>query len=195
MILYISGCEDGTTAEEFIEKNGKDEEDKDLKELIDSLKLQTEKNKKKGIELENIITGVMLSHQDQETDERNFLDDRKKTLKKIMTVIDIDIRVRTNLWIAIGEWFIWHFKKLIPFKKNVTSTQNIVEKMANNSTAEVVYVYGECFICSIDKHKGWIMIKPCLHRFHNHCLRLHFIFVNIACPKCDGEIREIENLP
>ena len=66
MILYISGCEDGTTVDQFIEYN-QNNGDEDIKELIDSLKKQTEKNKRNGIEIQNIITGTMQSHQNRKT--------------------------------------------------------------------------------------------------------------------------------
>jgi len=113
MILYISGCEDGTTVEQFIGDNGKDSQDKDFKELIASLKKQTKINKENGIELENIITGTMQRHQDSAIDKRKFLDDRKKTLIKIMAAINVEIgfakvKSATALIKSIGEWLLWH---------------------------------------------------------------------------------------
>jgi len=46
MILYISACEDGTTIDDFIHNN---QEDEDIKEIIDLLEIQTKKNKEREL--------------------------------------------------------------------------------------------------------------------------------------------------
>jgi len=198
MILYISGCEDGTTAEQFIQDNAKGGkggkgreggEDDDIKQLINSLEKQTKKNKKKGIELENIITGTLQSHQDGDIDERKFLEDRKETLNKIMTAIRIDIgfvnvKPFSDLWEAIAEWFVWHFKKKFKAKK--------LSAQASNETLEIKYTYGTCSLCEDDNNEGWILLIPCYHRFHVNCFRKEHSRI---CPFCNVDVEDADSLP
>ena len=200
MILYISGCEDGTTVEQFIENNEKYGDDADFQELIGSLRNKRENYKKKGLELNNIITGTLQSHQDRAIDERKFLDDRRETLSRIMSSIDVDIgfiRVKplNSLWAGIVEWFVWHFKsfKLSNVKKKITSVKGLCAQLDPDTVVDdIEYTYGDCFICLTDKKKAWILLIPCFHRFHNECFRQK---QKGACPKCNGEVKEMHLLP
>lgn len=198
MILYISGCEDGTTVDQFIEINDENEEDRDLKELIDSLKKQTETNKRKRIELENVITGSLQSHQNREIDEREYLDDRKKTLIKIMTAISVDIgfasvKLDTDLWKGIAEWLIWHFKIVFSkFKLMFTSENDLIVKLSSDGAIEVQYIYGDCSICLDDDNRRWIIVTPCLHRFHKNCFSK---VLSGQCPMCNANVKSTCKLP
>jgi len=195
MILYISGCEDGTTTEQFIQDNGK-REDEDLKELINSLNKQTDKNTKKGINLENIITGSLLSHQDNDADERMFMDERKKTFQRIMSTIRTDIgfvRVKPseNLRKAIADWFRWQFKVFSSNLKMIFAKNLVVEFASSGLALEVQYFYGKCSICSDDNNGGWVITKPCLHRFHEDC----FLQTTNECPECHVYVKNTCRLP
>ena len=196
MILYISGCEDGTTVEKFIEENRMDGKDGDVKDLIDSLKKQAEKNEKKGIDLQNIITGTMQRHQNREFDDKKFLEDRKETLTKIMNAIDVDIgfaKLRSeDLWTAIREWFAWHFKNKFSFKQKFTSSKNIAAKLTQSEVLKVDYTYGMCMICSNDNNEGWALLEPCLHRCHINCFRKR---QTNQCPICSFHIEDVHFLP
>ena len=201
MILYVSGCEDGTTVEQFIENNMILGDDEDIQELITSLNKQTKKNKEKGIELENIITGTMQSHQNRATDEKKFLDDRQETLEKIMAVINTDIGVAKvkrpeSMWKSIKEWIMWLFAPgniISGARKQLRSAGAIIQFAFNDDVVPIKYFYGECSICLQDDNDSlqkWI-ITPCSHKFHGDCFQR---LLSKNCPLCNTRLEEDEDV-
>jgi len=183
MILYVSGCEDGTTVDQFIDEGYKDE---DLKELIDLLQKQTIKNKSKGIKFENIITGTMQSDQDKHTDERRFLNYRRQTFEKIMAAIETDIGFASGKisWKGRFKVNLPNLKRtIIPFPPSPMISKEF----------ETEHFYGECLICSDDNNNGWIILTPCSHRFHEHCYR--YVQNQFTCSLCNADVKDIYRLP
>ena len=118
MILYISGCEDGTTKEQFLTMN-RSSEDPDMRELINSLEEESRKKKAKNISFENIVLGTLQCHKNPEIDRKKFINDREITLSKIMEGIDADIgtievKEPDEMVQAIAKWAKMFLKVLFP---------------------------------------------------------------------------------
>ena len=90
MILYISGCEDGTTKEKFLKINQNPEDD-DLSNVLKALLSETEEKKKKKINFDNIVCGTLQYHEDPEIDKLRLGNMRKDSFAKIMNGINADI--------------------------------------------------------------------------------------------------------
>ena len=196
MILYISGCEDGTTKEEFLEMN-RNIEDPEMKVLLNSLEEESLKKKENNINFENIVLGTLQCHKNPEIDRKKFIDDREATLSKIMEGINADIgtveaKGPDQLWKAITQWMTWLFKDFYASATKGQSRLKSLFKIASGAI-QVNYNYGECSICHDDEEGQKWIITGCFHRFHDNCFRR--IGENSICPLCRKVVTEKQNLP
>jgi len=196
MVLYISGCEDGTDVQEFIQANSKDD---DVMPIIHSLLQQEEDYKGKRIVFENIITGSLMVHRKNTIDTRRYLPERKEVWAKIKTVIETDIGVAKvkrpkELWQSIWEWILVFFKKTV-----VSASSGLKLLWFKSDNIGVKYFYGECGICLEEEQKEntWVL-TTCKHKFHKICLEKLSSYeesenspaegTEISCPYCKKNV-------
>ena len=203
MVIYVAGCEDGMTPEEFVETNAIDT---DLAPLFKKL-VAVNAGRTADVTMKNIITGTMMTHRKLSTDERLYLEMRMDTLKEIITCINVDIGVKKarggNILERISEFLLWlvnDFRTGFKFMAHgvVTNVKLVRAMVSGNSNVEITYHYGTCAVCQDDdQSNGWGVLR-CTHRFHLECIHKAIGGSSTyACPTCRKEFsaKKIEKLP
>lgn len=191
LALYISRCDDGTTAEEFMEANSSDP---DLSPLYQQLQANTGDNSR-------IITGTLMCHRNPDRDRKSHFPDRLETLSKLQYYLDTKLGALNppakDPFELVGDFLEFVMCKVLRLKESLGTVLTALR----SNTVTVRNFFPECAVCLSSEYTqdDMAMQLSCGHIFHQECCRIVlqrdaelqggidqecFSQISMTCPNC-----------